>query len=551
VQKIGRYQILEKLGEGGMGAVYKAYDPEINRHLAIKVLLEEHSGNKGYRLRFLTEARAAGSLSHPNIARVYDVGEENDRPYIAMELLEGKSLADDMGLRRPIVDQLEIAIQIARALDHAHSKGIVHRDIKPSNIIRCKDGIKVVDFGIARFTDAKSGLTIPGQPLPCTPEYMSPEQALGVQPVDSRSDIFSTGCLLYELLSGSRPFDGKSYGELCIQVTTRTPRPIDEVVPGIPASVKLIIERLLKKDPAERFQTCRELEHALAAAVAEIRKDEAHQLKPNIVPIRIRWTSIMVAIVSLTMIIGAKLLYDSQYRSIVQQATEYGSSMVRFMAAESAEKVLSEDWISLNLFIQDAMVGQSFNYLTLVDNGGIIRGSSDHSKIGQPFRSITNGKPIASMGGVSIQRYDMSNSSTMMDFDAPIRFQEKEIGRIHLGMHWDPLEELRNKIIFAVLLLMVVTVAVASIVAYVLASAISNPINILKKSFSEIAQGNLSYRIGQARKDEFGELFQLFDEMAEALQKGRENVMRRQSSKNPDSERLPRGTRVVPSRDQI
>src|SRR5690242_1435850 len=178
LEKIGRFKILEELGRGGMAVVYKAYDPDINRPLAIKVLLEERCGNREYRSRFLAEAKAAGFLSHPNIVTIYDIGEVNDRPYIAMELLEGESLEDDMGSNRPILDHLAIGIQLAKALDYAHGKGIVHRDIKPSNIIRIKGSnyIKITDFGIARFEDAElTGLTRTGEVLG-TPQYMSPEQ---------------------------------------------------------------------------------------------------------------------------------------------------------------------------------------------------------------------------------------------------------------------------------------------------------------------------------------------------------------------------------------
>ncbi len=547
LEKIGRFKILEELGRGGMAVVYKAYDPDINRPLAIKVLLEERCGNREYRSRFLAEAKAAGFLSHPNIVTIYDIGEVNDRPYIAMELLEGESLEDDMGSNRPILDHLAIGIQLAKALDYAHNKGIVHRDIKPSNIIRIKGSnyIKITDFGIARFEDAElTGLTRTGEVLG-TPQYMSPEQALG-RKVDLRSDLYSTGALLYQLLTGKKPFAGDTFATLLLQITTTEPIPIDQIVPGIPGSVRFIVERLLKKDPEKRFQSGKELESALTDAVEEIRQDEARRAKPRVLPIRIKWTFIMVAIVSITMIIGARWLYKSQYASILQQATEYGSSMVRFMAAESAEKVFNDDWIFLEVFIQDAMVGQSFSYLTLVDNRGIIRGSSDPAKIGQPFQGIVNGKLIAKIGDVSVQRYGVSSSSAMTDFDAPIVFREKEIGRIHLGMRWDSLDELSNQIVFAMLLLMLVTVAAASVVAYALASAISNPIRILRKSFGEIKRGNWSYRIGQAGKDEFGELFQSFDQMAEALQKNNENVTDMDSRQKTSSERLSRETRIAP-----
>jgi serine/threonine-protein kinase len=168
--------------------------------------------------------------------------------------------------------------------------------------------------------------------------------------------------------------------------------------------------------------------------------------------------------------------------------------------------------------------GQRFSYLTLVDRNGIIRGSSSLEKIGKPEERISNGQRIARVGDVSIQRYDVSNSSSMMDFDAPVVFRGEPIGRIHLGMRWDSLEELSRQIIWTMVLLMIVTVAAASVVAYALASAISKPVQVLRKSFGEIKKGNLGYRIALTRKDELGELFQSFDEMAETIQKNSESA---------------------------
>ncbi|MEO6563742.1 MAG: protein kinase [Nitrosospira sp.] len=537
LEKIGRFKILEELGRGGMAVVYKAYDPNINRPLAIKVLLEERCANKEYRSRFLAEAKAAGLLSHPNIVTIYDIGEVNDRPYIVMELLEGEPLDEYMRSTpsRSLREDLAIGIQLAKALHYAHSKGIVHRDIKPSNIIRVKgsNNIKITDFGIAHVEDPElTRQTQMGEVLG-TPQYMSPEQALG-RKVDARSDLYSAGVVLYQLVTGKKPFEGTTIATLLLQITTTEPIPIDQIVPGVPRPVKFIIERLLKKDPEKRFQDGKDLADALIDAVEEIRQDEIQRARPKVLPIRVKWTFIMIAIVSITMIIGITWLYKRQYASIIQQATEYGSSMVRFMAAESAEKVFNEDWIFLEVFIQDAMTGQRFGYLSLVDSRDIVRGSSIVDKIGKPYQKIVNGEQIGKIGDVSIQRYDVVQSSSMIDFEAPIIFREKDIGRIHLGVQWDPLEQLSKQIVFTMLLLMLVTVAAASVVAYALASAISNPLRTLRKSFEEIKKGNLGYRIAQTRKDEFGEVFQSFDEMAEALQKNNENIADAHAQKNND-----------------
>jgi serine/threonine-protein kinase len=539
LEKIGRFKIIEELGRGGMAVVYKAYDPNINRPLAIKVLLEERCANKEYRSRFLAEAKAAGLLSHPNIVTIFDIGEVNDRPYIAMELLEGEPLDEYMKStpNRSLRDDLGIGIQLAKALHYAHSKGVIHRDIKPSNIIRVKgsNNVKITDFGIARVEDPDmTRQTQMGEVLG-TPQYMSPEQALG-RKVDARSDLYSVGVVLYQLLTGKKPFEGGTIATLLLQITTTEPPPIDAVVPGIPKSVKLIVERLLRKDPEKRFQNGKDLVIALIDAIEEVRQEEMQRARPKILPIRVKWTFIMIAIVSVTMIIGTTWLYKRQYASIIQQATEYGSSLVRFMAAESAEKVYNEDWIFLEVFIQDAMAGQRFGYLTLVDSKGIVRGSSRPEQIGQPYRKIESGESIGSIGEVAMQRYAITPSSSMLDFEAPILFREKDIGRIHLGMHWDPLEELSRQIVFTMLLLMVVTVAAASMVAYALANAMSVPLQTLRKSLEEMKKGNFGYRIAQSRKDELGEVFRSFDEMAATLQKNNDDMIDMNNQKNNDQE---------------
>jgi serine/threonine protein kinase len=266
--RIGRYEIIKPLGRGAMGVVYRARDPIIDRKVALKTLrvdLDDDVAGE-FRERFLREARAAGRISHTGIVTIHDVGEdpESGLVFIAMEYIEGMDLRQLMssGYRFRPSEATRIAADVARALDYAHSMGVVHRDIKPANIILTRDGTaKITDFGIARVES--SNLTTEGQFIG-TPNFMAPEQITG-KPVDGRADIFSLGVVLFNLLTGQRPFPGETLHEVTLKVVGE-PSPIPSVVaPHLPSTFNPIILKCLEKDPERRFQTAGELANVLAA----------------------------------------------------------------------------------------------------------------------------------------------------------------------------------------------------------------------------------------------------------------------------------------------
>jgi serine/threonine-protein kinase len=254
---LGRYRIERELGQGAMGTVYLGVDPKINRQVAIKTLaysLVEPDQLKSVKERFFREAEAAGRLNHPKIVTIYDVGEEQDLAYLAMELLDGHDLSDYCQPKQLLepVRVIQILKQIAQALDYAHHQGVIHRDIKPANIIILSDGqIKVADFGVARVVS--SSQTETGIILG-TPSYMSPEQVAGKK-VDGRSDLFSLGVVMYELLSGVKPFQGESMGALMYNIANCSYRPLDEVRAKLPAECQAIVAKLLQKTLTRRFKS--------------------------------------------------------------------------------------------------------------------------------------------------------------------------------------------------------------------------------------------------------------------------------------------------------
>lgn len=259
--KAGRYQIVGELGRGSMGVVYQGFDPVIGRTVAIKTMLPEGLSPQEfqeYKARFQREAMAAGILAHPNIVTVYDFGEDNGILYLAMEYLEGKSLEKIVQEQTvlPLETILPIYDQVCGALDHAHRNKIVHRDIKPANIMILYSGlVKVTDFGIAKMMSM--GMTQAGQILG-TPNYMSPEQVKGRQ-IDGRSDIFSLGVILYELVTGEKPFGGQNITTVIYKIINENPIPPRELDASIPAGLSYVISKALAKNPDERYQTCREM----------------------------------------------------------------------------------------------------------------------------------------------------------------------------------------------------------------------------------------------------------------------------------------------------
>jgi hypothetical protein len=266
-KSIGQYQILEEIGRGGMAVVYKAWQPSLERFVALKVLPQYFLHDAEFLARFQLEARAAAQLSHPNVIHIYDTGEAEGIHYIAMEYLEGGSLSQRLaaGPLQPR-DAQGILAQVASALDYAHARGLIHRDIKPANILFTADGrAKVTDFGIARAGDG-TRLTQTGTVMG-TPEYMSPEQAEG-RPVDHRADLYALGVVLYQMLTGRAPFRGTTPHTTLHAVIYEPPPPPRQINPALSADTEKVVLKALAKRPEERFQRGAEMVSAFRAALA-------------------------------------------------------------------------------------------------------------------------------------------------------------------------------------------------------------------------------------------------------------------------------------------
>src|SRR5438874_10341231 len=321
-ESIAHYRIESLIGAGGMGQVYLARDERLGRKVALKFLPEQLTANNTQLSRFKSEARAASALNHPNILTVYEIGTEGNRHFIATEFIEGVTLRAALARgRMSLHDALEIAVQVASALAAAHETGVVHRDIKPENIMLRPEGYaKVLDFGIAKLTEQRleSDLGDPGttkllQTRPGlvlgTAHYMSPEQARG-QKVDARSDIWSLGVVLYEIVTGTPPFRGETPSDCIAAILTAEPASLSSIAPDVPGKLESILQKALRKNTAERYQTIKEMLAELRILKAKLETESSlSQTKAggdsNVSEIKRRKRGVLVTLVAALLAVAA------------------------------------------------------------------------------------------------------------------------------------------------------------------------------------------------------------------------------------------------------
>lgn len=519
---LGRYKIEAKLGEGAMADVYRAHDPEIGRTVAIKALKPDYRRDTALCARFMREARAAGALNHPHIATIYDVGMADEVPYIAMELVEGQPL-DQLLLShgRLAFDRVAaLAAQLSDALSFAHALGVVHRDVKPSNIIVSKDGrtAKLLDFGVAHIGDSSSqalARTQAGQVIG-TPRYMSPEQALGL-PVDHRTDLFSLGAVLYEMVTGKPPFDALGLATLAIQIAQERPAPIERAAADCPAGLRQIIDKLLAKKPEHRFLDGASLSKALSEELDAL-KNEAPTPRRGL-SLRLKLPLALVGITLIAMLISVGMIADRQERTLEAMAVNSGDMVTAFVSKNAAVLLADnaglpeaeQDWTPLQAFVETAGQDDGLHGIVVTDAGGIIRAATDPKRVGRRYWAPTDEISLAQNGSGAVSSI---KGTAELRFVRPIRYAGATFGSIEIVMARAPLDNAIAGSRTLLAILTAVVLAVVMMVGYLSGALVTRPLARLRRSLEAAAANRFSSRLSHTRRDEIGALFDSFNRMA-------------------------------------
>ncbi|MHA6204778.1 protein kinase domain-containing protein [Dyella soli] len=522
---IGRYRIDGVLGEGAMAIVYAGFDPGIDRPVAIKCLHRSMATDPGSQDRFLLEARASGHLVHPNIVTVFDTGETDDgRKYIAMERLSGETLASRVardGLP-PLSVTIELATQIASALDYAHGQGVIHHDVKPENIMLAEDWhyAKLSDFGTAErraLRDPRHGgdLQIGG-----TPAYMALERLRG-EPADARSDLFSLGVVLYWLVTGKMPWIETQDLNRLIRDRQRRPRPtIAPIDPATPAMLVGIVRTLLSPTADARYQNGAEVIDDLRLARREYERSHEAPLAARIISLRLRWIGGLAAILCLVLLLGLTTIYAKQGDAVTGLAQDFGSSLGRMVASESAENLLLGDDAATRALVLDIARNKQIHYLAIANRQGAVIASTRAAEVGHPFASAQAKPPAVSsavdsyLGSVA----EGPQGSEMLLFDLPIRYQDKLVGELRLGVGNEPLLVAQRTTLWVIVAVLLVTLTAVVGAAYWLFRRPLALLGMLGDALMRVARGDYHYRIRLVRRDELGRLFAAFNLMNSALQ---------------------------------
>ncbi len=526
MDRLGRYRIEARIGEGAMADVFRAHDPDIGRVVAIKVLKPDYRRDPELGARFLREARAAGALNHPNIATIYDVGEADGVPYIAMELIDGRPL--DMVLqaqgRMPFERVLALGAQLADALSWAHAQGVVHRDVKPSNILLSSDGrtAKLLDFGVARIGESDGHLarTQAGQMIG-TPRYMSPEQALGL-PVDPRSDLFSLGAVLYEMVTGKGAFDATGLATLALQIAQEKVAPIERSAADCPPGLRQIIDKLLAKKPDQRFADGAQLLQALRREAAALTTDDSVTRRG--LSLRFKLPLALVSITLIALLLSISTILTRQQHALEHMAIASGETIATFVTKNAAVSLADnaglppeqQDWTPLQAFVAAASQDGGVRGIVVVDAGGTIRAASDGRLVGQRYAAPA-GEQRLSSGNLAVTNAADGKGGALR-FVRPIRYAGADFGSVDILLPRTSLDAAMTNARTLMIALASIIMLVVLAIGYMSGAMVVRPLRRLQQSFDEARAQGFALRISHRRRDEIGALFDGFNRLAAEIE---------------------------------
>lgn len=545
---IGRYRIDGVLGEGAMAVVYAGFDPGIQRQVAIKCLHHHVAADTAYRQRFLAEARAAGHLVHPNIVTIFDAGETDDgRPYIAMERLGGETLASRVASEGlpPLPMVIELASQMAAALNYAHEQGVIHHDIKPENIMLAEGWhyAKLSDFGIAE----RRGVRAASGEIGGTPAYMALERLRG-EPDDARSDLFSLGVVMHWLITGKLPWRETSDVPRLIRERQRLPRPpIEPLDPATPSMLVGVVRTLLSPTADARYQSGTEVVDDLRQARREYERLHEKPIANRIISLRLRWAGALGATLCLVLLLGLAAIYAKQNTAVTGLALDFGGSLGRMIASDAAENLLLNDQAATRALVQDIAQNRQIHYLAVVDRLGNVVASTQAADVGRPLPAPVGQKPLSRGDGVDSYRGLVASSGdgSMLLFDVPIRYQTKTVGELRLGISSLPLRTAQRTTLWVILAVLLVTLAAVVGAAYWLFRRPFALLQMLSDALLRVGRGDFHHRIRLVRRDELGQLFAAFNLMNSALQARQQNDVGLSTSPRIDAEPAVQPTRII------
>ncbi|MCW8856497.1 MAG: protein kinase [Kangiella sp.] len=519
--RIGRYKLVKEIGRGAMSVVYQAEDPEIGRMLAIKLLKHELVEKEEYRELFLREAKAAGRLGHPGIVTIYDVGIWQERPFIAMELLEGENLDDYLQKHGTFTleQASDLAKQLTLALDYAHQNGVIHRDLKPDNILVVDGGrrFKITDFGIAHvehlFLEDEGGKS--KDKIMGTPAYMSPEQITG-HSVDFKTDLYSLGVILYQVTKGELPFQAPNYAAMMQAVLHLNPQPIN-IVSEQGFMWQSIIFRLLQKNPDHRYATSDELLEEIETLSKELTQNKEGLAGIRFVSMRARWAISLSAVVLLVMILGMAWVYNKQNQLMNQLVFDYGNSMVQIISQETREPLLLEERITLQELTRDIADNSQIQHLSIRDKDGIVQSSSQPEQISKPFLLPPASQIQQKTSDAQIYSNLTDYDQEVVLFDSQIKYQDKVIGNAFIAISRSNLKSATQSSLLAMIIWMFLIMLAVFSGVYWLANRFIQRVNETRHVIRELRNHGQADILKVNTHDEVGRLQQEVNDLSQKL----------------------------------